>query len=80
MISLEAQERETAEQRVYTREEALKNSITYFKGDELAASTWLNKYAMKDKRGRLLEQSPDDMHRRMAKEFARIEVFYKENL
>jgi ribonucleoside-diphosphate reductase alpha chain len=78
MISLEAQERETAEQRVYTREEALKNSITYFKGDELAASTWLNKYAMKDKRGRLLEQSPDDMHRRMAKEFARIEVFYKE--
>lgn len=42
--------------------------LEYFKGDELAASTWRNKYAAEG------EQTPDDMHRRMAKEFARIET------
>lgn len=42
----------------------------YFDGDELAASTWLNKYAYKE------EKTPTEMHRRMAKEFARIEQEY----
>ena len=64
----------------FTKEEALKKSMDYFQGDELAASTWLNKYAMRDKEGRYLESTPDDMHRRMAKEFARIEVKYKKHL
>ena len=41
--------------------------LEYFNGDELAASTWFNKYAIDG------ELTPDDMHRRMAKEFARIE-------
>ena len=61
---------------VYSYKDVLENSINYFNGDELAASTWMNKYAMKDKSGKFLEKSPDDMHRRMAKEFARIESLY----
>lgn len=47
--------------------------LEYFKGDELAASTWRNKYAMEK------EGSPDDMHRRLAKEFARVEGNYHWN-
>lgn len=47
--------------------------LEYFKGDELAASTWRNKYAMEK------ESSPDDMHRRLAKEFARVEGNYHWN-
>ena len=58
----------------YTYQEALEESIKYFKGDELAASVWINKYAMKDSFGNLYEKSPDQMHRRLAKEFARIEA------
>lgn len=44
--------------------------LEYFKGDELAASTWRNKYAAEG------EQTPDDTHRRLAKEFARVEGNY----
>ena len=50
--------------------EKLKN---YFNGDELASNVWLTKYALKDKSGKVLEQTPDDMHERLASEFARIE-------
>ncbi len=60
----------------YTYEEALKESVQYFKGDELAASVWIGKYAMKDSLGNLYEKSPEQMHRRLAKEFARIEAKY----
>ena len=62
--------------KTYTYEEALAASLAYFKGDELAATVWINKYAVKDSAGNLYEQSPDDMHRRMAAEFARIERNY----
>ena len=61
----------------YTYEQVLEASVMYFDGDELAATTWMNKYAMKDIDGNFVEQSPDDMHNRMAKEFARIEANYK---
>ncbi|MEO6904344.1 MAG: adenosylcobalamin-dependent ribonucleoside-diphosphate reductase, partial [Bacteroidia bacterium] len=61
----------------YTYEEVLKKSLEYFLGDELAATTWINKYAMKDKAGKLVELTPDEMHLRMAKEFARKEKEYK---
>ncbi len=60
----------------YTYQEALEESVKFFKGDELAASVWINKYAMKDSFGNLYEKSPEDMHRRLAKEFARIESKY----
>lgn len=62
--------------KTYTYEEAMASSLQYFRGDELAASVWINKYAMKDSYGNLFEASPDDMHRRLAKEFARIEANY----
>lgn len=60
----------------YSYEQALESSLNYFKGDELAASVWINKYAMKDSFGNLYERSPEDMHRRLAKEFERIEKQY----
>ncbi len=62
--------------KTYTYEEVLEASLTYFKGDELAATTWIKKYAVRNINGDYLELSPDDMHQRMAKEFARIEQKY----
>ena len=60
-----------------TYEEAKAETLEYFNGDELAATTWMNKYAMKNHAGNFVEQNPDDMHKRMAKEFGRIESDYK---
>lgn len=60
----------------YSYDEALQESVRYFKGDELAAQVWIGKYAMKDSLGNLYEKSPEQMHRRLAKEFARIESKY----
>ena len=62
--------------KTYTYEEAMAASLEYFKGDELAASVWINKYAMKDSFGNMFEKSPEDMHNRLAAEFARIEEKY----
>lgn len=64
----------------YTFEEALKASVAYFNGDELAANVWVNKYALKDSYGNIYERTPDDMHRRIAAEIARIEARYPEPL
>jgi len=69
--------KKTEPHKTYTYECVLEKSIAYFNGDELAATTWMNKYAMKDNAGEFVEQSPDDMHKRMAKEFGRIESDYK---
>ncbi len=60
----------------YTYDEAYKASLAYFNGDELAARVWVNKYAMKDSFGHIFEQSPTDMHRRLARELSRIEKKY----
>ena len=49
------------------------NLLKYFNNDELAANVWKDKYAKRDINGDLIEETPDDMHRRMAKEFARVE-------
>jgi ribonucleoside-diphosphate reductase alpha chain len=62
---------------IYKKDEVLKATIDYFKGDTLAAEVWVNKYALQDLDGNLLEKTPDDMHRRLAKELARIEQKYK---
>jgi len=62
--------------RPYTREEVFKESLKYFRGDELAANVWINKYALKDSQNHIFERSPDDMHRRLAREIARIEANY----
>lgn len=63
----------------YPYETVLEKSKKYFDGDELSATTWINKYAVKTSDGQYLEQSPDDMHRRMAREFARIEKNYRKS-
>ncbi|MCB0508071.1 MAG: adenosylcobalamin-dependent ribonucleoside-diphosphate reductase [Bacteroidetes bacterium] len=60
----------------YTQEEAFAATLKYFKGDDLAARVWLNKYALKDSDGNIFEKTPDDMHRRIASEIARIEAKY----
>ena len=62
--------------KTYTYDEAVKKSLEYFKGDELAASVWANKYALKDSFGNLYESNPDQMHWRIAGEIARIEQKY----
>lgn len=61
----------------YTYNEAFEASKKYFKGDELAARVWATKYALKDSQGNYFELTPDDMHRRIAREIARIEKKYK---
>lgn len=63
-------------QQTYTPDEAFNASVEYFKGDELAARVWSNKYALKDSFGHLFERTPADMHHRLAREFARIEAKY----
>lgn len=60
----------------YTYDEAYDASVRYFDGDELAARVWVTKYALKDSFGNLFEKTPDDMHRRLAREVARIESNY----
>jgi len=69
-------EYETKEQETYTQEEAFQSSLEYFNGDELAARVWVNKYALKDSFGNIFEKNPDDMHRRLAREVARIDHRY----
>jgi ribonucleoside-diphosphate reductase alpha chain len=65
-----------AGKKIYSQEEAVKASLEYFKGDDLAARVWVNKYALKDSFGNIFELTPDDMHRRLSKEIARIENKY----
>jgi ribonucleoside-diphosphate reductase alpha chain len=65
-----------SDQKAYSYEEVFKSSLAYFNGDELAATTWINKYALKNKSGLYEELTPKDMHRRMAGQFARIEQYY----
>ena len=68
------------ERQTYTYDEAFEASLQYFKGDELAARVWVNKYAVKDSFGNIFEKSPEDMHWRIANEVARIEARYKNGL
>ncbi len=63
-------------QKTYSYEDAVKASLEYFKGDDLAATVWVNKYALKDSQGNIYELTPNDMHRRLAKEIHRIEIRY----
>lgn len=64
------------EKQTFAYDEAFKASLEYFKGDELAARVWVNKYAVKDSFGNIYEKSPADMHWRLANEIARIESNY----
>jgi ribonucleoside-diphosphate reductase alpha chain len=66
----------TVEKKTYSYDEAYDASLEYFKGDELAARVWVNKYAVKDSFGNIYEKSPEDMHWRIANEVARVEAKY----
>lgn len=68
------------ETKTYSYDEAYATSLEYFKGDELAARVWVNKYAVKDSFGNIYEKSPEDMHWRIANEVARIEGKYPQSL
>ena len=78
--NIEKSKNKGREKVVYSHEEAVEESIQYFKGDELAARVWANKYALKDSFGNLYEKSPDDMHHRLAREIHRVEMKYKNPL
>ena len=60
--------------KAFKNEEVLAKSLKYFNGDELAATTWMKKYAVLNPDGKFEESSPEDMHKRMAAEFAKMEV------
>ena len=62
--------------KTYSRDEAVKESTQYFNGDSLAADVFIGKYAMKNDKGEFVEPTPEYMHKRLAKEFARIEKKY----
>jgi len=62
--------------KTFTFDEAYNATLDYFKGDELAAKVWVSKYALKDSQGNIYEETPIDMHWRLAKEIARIEKKY----
>ncbi len=64
------------EKKGFTYEEILPYALKYFNGDELAARVWATKYALKDSFGNIYEKTPEEMHRRIAKEIARIEQKY----
>ena len=68
------------EKKIYSHEEAVNASREYFRGDDLAARVWANKYALKDSYGNLYEKTPDDMHRRLASEICRVERKYRNPL
>jgi ribonucleotide reductase alpha subunit len=77
--------KDSNEKQIFTREEVEVSTLKYFKGDQLATTVWIDKYSLKNKvneesgeRVDYYELNPDMMHRRIAKEFARIEQKYKE--
>lgn len=71
---------EVQQRKSFTNDEVFQETLKYFKGDDLAARVWLNKYALKDSKGNIYEKSPEDMHRRIAGEIARIEAKYPNGL
>jgi ribonucleoside-diphosphate reductase alpha chain len=65
---------------MYNYQQVYNASLEYFKGDELAASVFAGKYALQDSEGNYLESTPDDMHKRLARQFASIERKYPNNM
>jgi ribonucleotide reductase alpha subunit/intein/homing endonuclease len=49
------------------------DALSYFSGDELPAKVFLDKYALRDNNDNLIESTPNDMHKRIARELARVE-------
>lgn len=51
-----------------------RETLEWFKGDELRARVFFEKYALKSLHGRVLEKTPPEMWRRMAREMASVEA------
>lgn len=64
----------------YTYSQVFEESVKYFDGDDFAAKVFVDKYALQNKDGEYLELTPTDMHKRLAKEFARIEAKYTNSM
>ena len=64
------------EKKIFNQQEVENVTLKYFRGDDLATRVWATKYALKDSFGNIYELTPDDMHRRLASEIARIESKY----
>ncbi|HRG02812.1 MAG TPA: adenosylcobalamin-dependent ribonucleoside-diphosphate reductase [Paludibacteraceae bacterium] len=64
------------EKKIFNQQEVENETLKYFRGDDLATRVWATKYALKDSFGNIYELTPDDMHRRLASEIARIESKY----
>lgn len=77
---MDVKEKNEMEKKSYSKEEVVDECLEYFDGDSLASEAWINKYAVKTKNGELEEKTPEDMHKRMAKEFAKIEKKYDYDL
>ena len=75
-LKLSEKPAELVPQKQFNHEEVFSAATKYFGGDTLAANVWMNKYALKDSESKFYELTPDDMHRRLAKEIARIENKY----
>lgn len=60
----------------YTKDEVYEATLEYFNGDTMLANIWIDKYCLKNKQGQYLELTPNDMHERLARELARIELKY----
>ena len=58
---------------MFEESEVREATLEYFGGDELATNVFMTKYCLRDKKGNFMEKTPDQMHRRLAKEFARME-------
>lgn len=61
----------------FTLEQVLDKSLDYFNNDDIATDVFINKYSLKDKNDNYYEPTPDWLHKRLAKDFARIEKKYK---
>ena len=65
---------------MYTYQQVFDASLDYFNGDELATSVFVGKYALQDSEGNYVELTPNDMHSRLASEFAGIEAEYDNSM
>lgn len=70
----------TSNNTTFSFDEVKTKCLEYFNGDDLAATVFMNKYCLKDKEGNFVEKTPDDMHERLACEFARIEAKFEGGL
>lgn len=64
----------------YSYADAYAACIAYFNGDELATEVFLGKYALRNNNNDIVESTPVHMHKRLAREFARIESKYPNSL